>query len=178
MSNFLRYTSFVTTTAASAATHWLTDDEQRTWRAFRRAARLLFAQLDRDLSRDAGMADGAYEILVVLSEAPGRCMRMNELAEATLSSPSRISHAVERLADLGWVERVTCASDRRGWLAVLTDSGYDALAAAAPRHVEHIRTHLLDGLSKADVAELGRISEVILARLPGAASLAGGCAGE
>ncbi len=166
----------MTTTTSTAP--WLTDEEQRTWRAYGRAARLLFAQLDRDLSRDAGMAGGTYEILVVLSEAPGRTLRMSELAEATLSSPSRISHAVERLVDLGWVERTTCPSDRRGWLAVLTESGLAALAAAAPRHVEHIRTHLFDGLSDAEVAELGRISQIILARLPASASLAGGCQGE
>ena|ERR1017187_850307 len=174
MSNFLRYTMSMATTT----TRWLTDEEQRSWRAFRRAARLLFAQLNRDLSRDAGMADGAYEILVVLSEAPARSLRMNELAEATLSSPSRISHAVERLVDLGWIERTTCPSDRRGWLAVLTDAGQDALVAAAPRHVEHIRAHLFRGLSDADVADLGRICEAILSRLPASAALGGGCAGE
>jgi DNA-binding MarR family transcriptional regulator len=165
-------------TTATPPDLWLTEQEQSTWRSFRQAARLLFAQLDRDLSRDAGMAGGAYEILVILSEAPGRTMRMNELAEATLSSPSRISHAVERLVDLGWVERATCPSDRRGWLAVLTEAGHEALAAAAPRHVEHIRAHLFDGLSEADVADLGRISDAILARLPASASLAGGCQGE
>jgi DNA-binding MarR family transcriptional regulator len=163
---------------ATTTAPWLTEQEQSTWRAYGRAARLLFAQLDRDLSRDAGMAAGAYEILVILSEAPGRALRMNELAEATLSSPSRISHAVERLVDLGWVERATCPSDRRGWLAVLTDGGFEALAAAAPRHVEHIRTHLFGGMSDADVIELGRISDRILARLPASASLSGNCPGE
>ncbi len=160
---------------ATTATHWLTDQEQATWRSFGRAARLLFAQLDHDLSRDAGMAPGVYEILVVLSEAPRRSMRMSELAEATLSSPSRISHAVERLVDVGWVERATCPSDRRGWLAVLTDSGYEALEAAAPRHVEHLRAHLFDGLSASQVADLGRMCETILARLPASAALGGGC---
>ncbi len=163
---------------APVATHWLSKEEQATWRSFQRAARLLFAQLDRDLSRDAGMAPGAYEILVILSEAKGRAMRMNELAEATLSSPSRISHAVERLVDLGWVERRTCPSDRRGWLAVLTDRGHEALVAAAPHHVEHIRTHLFDGLSEADAADLGRISEAILSRLLASAAYSGGCPGE
>jgi DNA-binding MarR family transcriptional regulator len=166
------------TSATTPRDLWLTDQEQRTWRSFRQAARLLFAQLDRDLSRDAGMAGGTYEILVILSEAPERTMRMNELAEATLSSPSRISHAVERLVELGWVERATCPSDRRGWLAMLTESGHAALAAAAPRHVEHIRAHLVDALSAADVADLGRISDAILARLPAAAALGGGCQDE
>ncbi len=163
---------------ATTATRWLTDEEQRTWRAFGRAARLLFAQLDRDLSRDAGMAAGAYGILVTLSEAPNRTMRMSELAEATLSSPSRISHAVERLVDVGWVQRATCPSDRRGWLAILTDSGFEALVAAAPRHIEHLRTYLFKGLSDGDVVELGRLSEAILSQLPASASLAADCPGE
>jgi DNA-binding MarR family transcriptional regulator len=176
MSNFLRYTTFMA--SATATTPWLTDEEQRAWRAFGRAARLLFAQLDHDLSRDAGMAPGAYELLVDLSEAPNRSLRMNELAEATLSSPSRITHAVGRLVDLGWVERITCPSDRRGWLAVLTDEGHAALVGAAPRHVEHIRAHLFDGLSEQDVADLGRISETILARLPASGSGGGGCPDE
>jgi DNA-binding MarR family transcriptional regulator len=162
-------------TTAATPPRRLTEEEQRTWRSFARSARLLFAQLDRDLSRDAGMAPGAYEILVILSEAPSRALRMNELAEATLSSPSRISHAVERLAELGWVDRVTCPSDRRGWLAVLTDRGSDALLAAAPRHVEHIRKYLLEGLTAADVADLGRICERILSRLPASGAPDGGC---
>jgi DNA-binding MarR family transcriptional regulator len=173
MSNFMRYTISMDT----APPRWLTDEEQRTWRAFGRAARLLLAQLDRDLSRDAGMVAGAYELLVLLSEAPGRALRMNELAEATLSSPSRISHAVERLADLGWVDRVSCPSDRRGWLAVLTDEGYAALASAAPRHVEHIRTHLFDGLSEQDTADLRRISETVLARLTASVGDSADCPG-
>src|ERR1700694_1806539 len=108
MSNFPRYTMSM----ATMPPLWLTEEEQRAWRAYGRAARLLFAQLDHDLYRDAGMAPGAYELLVVLSEAPNRAMRMNELAEATLTSPSRITHAVGRLVDLGWVERATCPSDR------------------------------------------------------------------
>src|ERR1700680_1945043 len=171
MSNFSRYTMSM----ATMTTRWLTDEEQRAWRAYGRAARLLFAQLDHDLYRDAGMAPGAYELLVVLSEAPNRALRMNERAEATLTSPSRITHAIGRLVDLGWVERTTCPSDRRGWLAVLTDEGLAALAGAAPRHVEHIRTHLFDGLSADEVAELGRISEIILGRLPAAGSGASAC---
>jgi DNA-binding MarR family transcriptional regulator len=163
------------TISETSTTRWLTAEEQHAWRSFARAARLLFAQLDHDLSRDAGMAPGAYELLVLLSEAPLRSLRMNELAEATLSSPSRITHAVGRLVDLGWVSRSSCPSDRRGWLAVLTDEGQSALAAAAPRHVEHLRAHLIDGLSAQDIADLRRISEAVLSRLPASGMTAAGC---
>ncbi|MHB8717486.1 MAG: MarR family winged helix-turn-helix transcriptional regulator [Candidatus Dormibacteria bacterium] len=149
-----------------ATPRWLTDEEQAAWRAYRAAARLLFAQLERDLSRDASVAPGLYELLVILSESPHHAVRMNDLADATMSSPSRISHAVERLVQRGWAERHTCPSDRRGWLAVLTDAGMRAIETAAPLHVEHLRTHLFDGLDDRDLRDLRRISEKLLARLP------------
>src|SRR5579864_2187632 len=151
---------------APSPPRWLTDEEQATWRAYRSATRLLFAQLERDLSRDASVAPGLYELLVILSESPQHAIRMSDLAEATLSSPSRISHAVERLVELGWAERRTCPSDRRGWLAVLTDEGMRAIETAAPFHVEHLRTHLFDALDADDLAALRRISDKVLARLP------------
>jgi DNA-binding MarR family transcriptional regulator len=143
---------------------WLTPDEQRTWRAFLGATQLLFDRLDRDLQRDAGMPHAYYEILVILSEAPGRTLRMSELADRTRSSRSRLSHAVSRLEERGWVRRDDCPTDRRGSFAVLTDEGYGVLAAAAPGHVDTVRRALFDRLSPEQVAELTRISQAVLDR--------------
>src|ERR1700744_6099521 len=114
---------------------WLTQDEQRAWRAFLEATRLLFDALDHQMQQDSSIPHGYYEILVNLSEAPGRSARMGELAARTRSSRSRLSHAVDRLEERGWVERGECETDRRGQTATLTDAGYAALAAAAPGHV-------------------------------------------
>jgi DNA-binding MarR family transcriptional regulator len=144
---------------------WLNAEEQRTWRAFLAATRLLFDQLDRELHRDAGMPHAYYEILVVLSEAPDRALRMSELADLTRSSRSRLSHAVARLQDIGWVRRDECPTDRRGQIAVLTDAGMAALVAAAPGHVEGVREHLFDQLTPAQVNQLRRISEAVLRHL-------------
>jgi DNA-binding MarR family transcriptional regulator len=140
---------------------WLDADQQQTWRAFLEASRLVLEQLDRELQRDAGMPHAYYEILVRLSEQPDRSLRMSELADSSQSSRSRLSHAVARLEERGWVSRQGCAEDRRGAVAVLTDAGYRALADAAPGHVEGVRTHLLDRLSPAQVAQLRRISEAV-----------------
>lgn len=118
-------------------------------------------QLDRELQRDAGMPHAYYEILVRLSEQPDRSLRMSELAERSKSSRSRVSHAVTRLEEAGWVRRESVPDDRRAALAVLTDEGYAALAAAAPGHVEGVRKHLLDRLTPAQVVALGRISEAV-----------------
>jgi DNA-binding MarR family transcriptional regulator len=152
-------------------TRWLDEEEQRAWRAYLSAARRLLETLDRELQRDAGMPHAYYEILVRLSDAPGRTLRMSDLASATGSSRSRLSHAVARLEEAGWVVREHCPTDRRGQLAALTDDGFAALAAAAPGHVEGVRRHLFDGLSAEQVRQLTEISDTLLARLaaePGA----------
>ncbi|MFI7081675.1 MarR family winged helix-turn-helix transcriptional regulator [Micromonospora sp. NPDC049903] len=146
-------------------TRWLDPDEQRTWRAFLTASRALMETLDRELQRDAGMPHAYYEILVRLSEAPERRLRMSELAEASGSSRSRLSHAVARLEAAGWVRREDCPTDRRGQIALLTDDGFAALAAAAPGHVEGVRRHLFDALSPGQVDQLRRISEALADRL-------------
>ncbi|MEU8333018.1 MarR family transcriptional regulator [Micromonospora sp. NPDC048839] len=142
-------------------TRWLDPDEQRTWRAYLAASRMLMDTLDRELQREAGMPHAYYEILVRLSEAPGRQLRMSDLAEAAGSSRSRLSHAVARLEAAGWVRREDCPTDRRGQVALLTDEGFATLAAAAPGHVEGVRRHLFDALSPAQVDQLRRISETL-----------------
>ena len=128
-------------------TRWLNDEEQRTWRAFLGASQLLLDRLERELQREAGLPHAYYEILVNLSEAPSRMMRMSELADRSLATRSRLSHAVDRLERLGWIERIQCAEDKRGAYARLNDQGFAAIEKAAPGHVESVRTHLFDQLS-------------------------------
>ncbi|MFJ6196945.1 MarR family winged helix-turn-helix transcriptional regulator [Micromonospora sp. NPDC092111] len=151
----------------AAMTRWLDPDEQQTWRAFLAASRALMETLDRELQRDAGMPHAYYEILVRLSEAPDRRLRMSELADTTGSSRSRLSHAAARLEASGWIRREECPTDRRGQVAFLTDTGFAALAAAAPGHVEGVRRHLFDALSPAQVDQLRRVSETLVAHLTG-----------
>jgi DNA-binding MarR family transcriptional regulator len=148
-----------------AETRWLDEAEKRTWIAWVFATRLFWEEVERDLQRDADMPFGYYDILVMLSETPGRRLRMSELADFTQSSRSRLSHAVNRLEELGWVRRETCPEDRRGALAVLTDAGFAALAAAAPHHVASVRAHLFDVLTSEQLAELQRISDALLDHL-------------
>ena len=140
---------------------WLDDDEQATWRAFLAATRLLMDRLDRELQAGAGLPHSYYEILVRLSEAPGRAMRMSDLAERCDSSRSRLSHAVSRLEAEGWVRREAVASDRRGAVAVLTDAGLAALESAAPIHVEGVRRHLFDQLDPDQRRALAEISRTL-----------------
>jgi DNA-binding MarR family transcriptional regulator len=143
-------------------TRWLSADEQRAWRAFLEANRLVYEAVEGQLQRDADLTHNYYEILVRLSEAPDRALRMSELAERSVSSKSRISHAVARLEERGWVRRVDCATDRRGQVCQLTPKGFAALEEIAPGHVESVRSNLFDALTPAQVKQLRGISEAIL----------------
>ncbi|WP_191252862.1 MarR family winged helix-turn-helix transcriptional regulator [Amycolatopsis oliviviridis] len=144
---------------------WLSDEEQKVWRDFSAATRMLQAHLEGQLQHEAGMPHTYYEVLVALSEAPGRRLRMSELADARKASRSRLSHAVARLEANGWVRRESCPTDKRGSWAVLTDDGFAALEEAAPGHVEAVRESLFDPLTPGQVKALGEISAAVLARL-------------
>ena len=115
---------------ASPDVRWLSVDEQKVWRSYLMATQLLAARLEQQMQGDAAMPMAYYEIMVRLSETPDRTLRMSELSSASFQSRSRLSHAVARLEEAGWVERRACPTDRRGALAVLTDAGFAALAGA------------------------------------------------
>ncbi|WP_157248568.1 MarR family winged helix-turn-helix transcriptional regulator [Nonomuraea typhae] len=151
-------------------TRWLDDDEQRIWRNFLAMTQLVNERLDRQLQRDSGMPHTYYMILVALSEADDRAMRMTDLARRAQSSQSRLSHAVARLEERGWVRRTRCADDRRGNTAVLTDDGFAALAAAAHGHVEEVRQALFDALTAEQLKALDDISTAVRGQTVGGSS--------
>jgi DNA-binding MarR family transcriptional regulator len=151
-----------TTQQTTEETRWLTADEQQAWRTFLIACHTLFTAVDAQLLRDSDIPHGYYEILVRLSETPGRALRMTQLAEASTSSKSRLSHAVARLEERGWVRRTDCPTDRRGQIAQLTDEGFAALAAAAPGHVDQVRRSLIDRLTPEQVEQLREIGAAII----------------
>ncbi|MFI6388865.1 MarR family winged helix-turn-helix transcriptional regulator [Nonomuraea sp. NPDC050540] len=151
-------------------TRWLDDEEQRIWRNFLATTQLVNERLDRQLQRDAGMPHTYYMILVALSEAEGRSMRMTDLAHRAQSSQSRLSHAVARLEERGWIRRAPCADDRRGNIAVLTEDGFAALASAAPGHVEEVRQSLFDALTPAQLRALDEICTAVRSKTVGGSS--------
>ena len=157
----------------NTTTRWLSAEEQRIWRLFVQACESVFASTDAQLVRDSGIPHGYYEILVHLSEAPGRALRMTELARASTYSKSRLSHAVARLTERGWVLRRECPTDRRGQIAQLTDEGFAALAGAAPGHVGQVRKSLIDSLTPEQLSQLGEISAAIVAAGTGTAHACG-----
>jgi DNA-binding MarR family transcriptional regulator len=162
---------------SSQQTRWLNDREQLAWRTFLSACQTVFGAVESQLLRDSDIPHGYYEVLVRLSETPGRALRMTQLAEASTSSKSRLSHAVARLEERGWVKRTDCPTDRRGQIAQLTDEGYAALAAAAPGHAEQVRRSLIDRLTPEQVEQLLQICTAILAGADPSQVTETGCCG-
>jgi|ERR1700722_12747367 DNA-binding MarR family transcriptional regulator len=142
---------------------WLTDEQQAAWRPFVALLLRLPAVLDAQLQRDAGLNHFDYLVLSGLSEAPGRTLRMSELAATASSSLSRLSHVVSRLEGKGWVRREPRPGDGRYINAVLTDAGWDKVVATAPGHVAAVRELLIDALSEEQFRQLGAISAQVLA---------------
>lgn len=144
---------------------WLTGREQRAWRAFLRAHALLLAHLNRQLQADSGLSLSDYEVLVNLSEAPERRLRVFELGAALQWEKSRVSHHLTRMEQRGLVAREECASDARGAYVVLTEKGREAIRGAAPRHVEEVRRWFLEPLSPEQLDGVADAAEAIVARL-------------
>ncbi|CUU55925.1 DNA-binding transcriptional regulator, MarR family [Parafrankia irregularis] len=148
-----------------AEPRWLRDSERTAWRGLINVMTRLPAALDAQLRRDAGLSHFEYSVLVGLSEAPNRTLAMARLAEFTCGSLSRLSHAVKRLEDKGWVRRFPCAADGRVTNAILTDLGFEKLAATAPGHVETVRDLVVEALSREQLNQLTAICGQVLDRL-------------
>ena len=146
-------------------TRWLTEKEQRAWRAYIAATHLLEDAIDRQLQQDAGMPHLYYSILANLSEAPEHSLRMTDLAERTKITRSRLTYAVTRLEKDGLIRREDCKWDKRSSFATLTDEGMAVLERTAPGHVETVRSLLLDQLTPQQVEQLEEIFSTVVQAL-------------
>ena len=153
------------------STEWLDEGEQASWRAWLDMYRLLLPTFDRQLQSESRASFTDFEVLVHLSEAPDRRLRMSELADRTLSTRSAITRTVDRLVSREWVLRVRSEDDQRGYFAALTQLGFDVLAEIAPGHVRAVRANLIDLLDDSELAALRSIGEKVRAGLTGGAGV-------
>lgn len=141
---------------------WLDAEQQRIWRLYLHGVARVNDYLDDQLRAD-GLDVGDYEILVSLSEGNNRELRMSQLADQVHQSRSRLTHAIKRMEQQGWVTRRPALEDKRGVIAQLTDEGFALLERSAPGHVMAVRAILVDAVSPADFAAMGRAFEAVLA---------------
>ena len=134
---------------------WLTPQEQTFWRAFLRSNRVVTVALDEALAKH-GTRLTEYEILSMLSEAPGGRLRMSALADIVVQSRSRLTHTATRLERLGWVERRAVREDRRGVELTLTPEGWEILEQLAPVHVQSVRDVIVDQVDPEELVVLGQ----------------------
>jgi len=146
-------------------TRWLSADQERAWRGYRRMRTLLDLQITRDLAHESHLSDSDYDVLSTLTEIPGRSWRASELATQLLWSTSRLAHHLGRMESRGLVVRAECEEDGRGATVTLTDAGWAALQAAAPAHVESVRRNLIDLLTPPEVQALATISAKVVSHL-------------
>ncbi|MCG8923056.1 MarR family winged helix-turn-helix transcriptional regulator [Lentzea sp. CC55] len=143
---------------------WLDAAEKEAWTGLISLALLMPGRLEAPLHQEHGLTLFEYMTLSQISEAPGRAIRMSELAYLTNGSLSRLSNVVKRLEQRGWVTRSPDPADGRYTLASLTDDGYELVVAAAPVHLRAVREHVLDPLNKADRQALARIAAKLRTR--------------
>jgi DNA-binding MarR family transcriptional regulator len=144
---------------------WLTSAEVDSWLSLVRLLTWLPWSIDQQLRRDSNLGMVEYQVLAMLAESPGRTMRMSALAEVTNASLSRLSHLFKRLEQRGLARREPDPADGRFTNAILTEQGFKALADAAPRHVAHVRSLVIDVLSPEQLRRLGRDADRIMARI-------------
>jgi DNA-binding MarR family transcriptional regulator len=140
---------------------WLDDEERQAWLALASTLIRLPAALDAQLRRDAGISHFEYQVLALLSQAPGRTLRMSELAVQAEGSLPRLSQVAARLESHGWLERTPDPADGRYTLAVLTAQGLAKVSQAAPGHVAEVRRLVFDPLTKAQSRQLRDIGRRI-----------------
>src|SRR4051794_41256166 len=146
-------------------TRWLDTGEMAAWVRLAAVLELLPAALDAQLRRDAQLTHFDYYVLAMLSEAPGRTLRMTALAEQTAATLARLSHVVQRLETRGLVERFPCPEDRRATDVRLTEAGWQKVLQSAPGHVATVREAVIDALTPEQIKQLGEIADAILPRL-------------
>jgi DNA-binding MarR family transcriptional regulator len=160
----VEYWFTMSTISAGAEPRWLSEDEQRAWRAYLQGSRLIEEALDRDL-QSHGVQLSEYEIISMLSEAPARRLRMSSLADLVVQSRSRLTHTATRLERRGWVVREACLDDKRGVELVLTERGWEAVQEMARVHVESVRATILDVMTPEMFRDLGAAMEAVRAAL-------------
>jgi DNA-binding MarR family transcriptional regulator len=146
-------------------TQWLTEDELASWFPLAGVMLKLNPALDSQLQRDSDMTHFDYLCLAMLSEEDDWTSTMSALAGRTNASLSRLSHVITKLEKRGWVCRSRSEVSRRVTMVRMTDEGYAKLVAAAPGHVETVRSLVYEGLTPEDVAALDRVMSHILERI-------------
>jgi DNA-binding MarR family transcriptional regulator len=141
---------------------WLDERQQHVWQAYRHLNQHLYAALEDQLTRDAGLSAADYSVLVPLSEEPTGVLRARELCTDIGWDRSRLSHHITRMEKRGLVAREECSEDGRGSMVRLTDAGRQAIEGAAPLHAEAVHRSFFDLVSEDELETLAAVFDRLL----------------
>lgn len=139
----------------------LTETELRAWQALLHAHHDLVQRLDLELREEHGITFGEYDVLLRLARVPGAALRMTDLADRVMLSPSGVTRLVDRLMVRGFVRREADQDDARATLATLTDEGKRRVRLAARTHLRGIRQHFTGRLSERQLRQVAKALEII-----------------
>ncbi|MEM9201941.1 MAG: MarR family winged helix-turn-helix transcriptional regulator [Actinomycetota bacterium] len=144
---------------------WLDASEARLWRTWVRLNHELMSALGAQLSRESGLSDADYAVLVPLSESADGVLQARDLREQIFWDRSRLSHQIRRMEERGLLAREPCPDDARSSMVRITSTGLAAITEAAPGHVAATRRHVFDHLNDDDITTLTAIFDRLLTGL-------------
>lgn len=144
---------------------WRSSEHRTAWRTFFETSLWLETRLDDDLRAATGLSLIDYHVLLLLSEAPERRLRMGELATRMVFSSSRLTYQIKAMERRGWVLRQPSSDDRRVNHAVLTASGLETLREAGAHHIHTVQSLFTDDLDDEELRVLTRVFTRLQRRL-------------
>ncbi|MFV0257336.1 MAG: MarR family winged helix-turn-helix transcriptional regulator [Acidimicrobiales bacterium] len=147
--------------------NWLNEREARAWRGLQAMHNRIDGELARRLASESNLSYQDYVVLVALTDRPDGRLRLFELGDQLSWEKSRLSHHITRMVSRGLVDKEQCPSDRRGAFVVITDLGRSEIAAAAPGHLDAVRSLFVDHLDDDQLDTLAEVAETVLAALDG-----------
>lgn len=147
-----------------AEVRWLDPLEAEAWIGFLRTQARVLAHLDRELREQYGLSLADYDVMATLSAQPQHQLRATELADKVVISPSTLTRRLDSMEQRRLVARRRCREDARGVHVALTPEGLRVLQRAAPGHVDGVRRHFIDKLSRSQLEALAGIGSAHPAR--------------
>ncbi|OFT82639.1 MarR family winged helix-turn-helix transcriptional regulator [Corynebacterium sp. HMSC29G08] len=146
--------------------HWLEDRDADVWRTLWTFVSWVPTRLDEHLKRQEKMGLPDYMTLLSIALAEDNTTTMSKLAQATMMSPSRLSHVMDRLEQRGFTERNRSAKDRRSTFAQLTEEGVEFVVRSTPEVVAHIRETIFEQVTAKEAEQLKKIMAKIMSNTP------------
>lgn len=126
------------------------------WEALFRAQVSVLRQLNAEFP-SSEISFTEYDVLLNLSRAPERRMRIRDLIPHLLLSQPSVSRLIDRLAARGLVEKLPDENDARGTIVALTADGWELFKRVAVVHADSIARRVGGVLTPDELEQLAAL---------------------